>query len=171
MYNIISGIAYRASRLGWIMASICLLAIVVLIMTEVGVRLFTGRSTLIAEEYAGYLLAWFAFLALAETLRTDGHVRVNIVISRLGLKPRTVLEILANGVGLAVFVYLAFHMGLVAYNSFQSGVQSMHLTRTPLYLPQIVPVIGCVLMSMQFLMQLLENLLRFFQPEGEQHYG
>lgn len=164
MYNIISGVIYKASKWGWTLASGCILAIVAMIMLEIGLKAFTGRSTLVAEEFSGYLLAWFAFLALAETLRTDGHVRVNIVISRLGRKPAAALGVLANALGLAVFAYLAFYLGEASYNSWQMGVQSMHLSRTPLFIPKIVPVIGSVLMSMQFLVHLLENLSKLFEP-------
>jgi TRAP-type transport system small permease protein len=156
----------RASRWGWVGASGCILVIVGLIVVEIGLRSLTGRSTFITEEFSGYLLAWFAFLGMAETLRTDGHVRVSIVISRLGGRARAVQEVLANALGAAVFLYLAFYMGLVFYSSWEMKVQSMHISQTPLFIPQIVPFLGSILMAMQFFVQLVENAGRVLRPGG-----
>lgn len=165
------GYIRKASSLGSIGASGCILMIVILIVLEILVRSLVGRSTFITEEYSGYLLAWFAFLGMAETLRSDGHVRVSIVITRLGAKKRVMLEIVANAIGLAAFIYLAFYLGLVAFNSWKIGAQSIHLSQTPVFIPQLVPALGSILMAMQFFGQLIESIFNFFEAEGGLCHG
>jgi len=121
-----------------------------MILVEIAVRSFSGQSTFITEEYSGYLLCWFAFLGMAYTLKTDGHIRVTMLLSRLGPRRKALLEIFSGLVGLGVFVYLTVYLGMLFLDSVSTGVRSMHVSQTPLFIPQIVPVLGSALMAVQF---------------------
>lgn len=159
----IQHIIRKSSRWGWYGASGCILIIVLLIIAEIGVRSLTGSSTFITEEYCGYLLACFAFLGMAETLRTDGHIRVTIIISRLGEKMRALFEVFGNTLGCGIFFYMSVYLGLMLYSSWNMGVRSMHVSQTPLFIPQIVPVVGSVIMALQFFIQLLDSIFQLFE--------
>ena len=49
---------------------------------------WTGFTFPGATAYAGYAMAGSAFFALAHTLNEDGHIRVKILLSKLGDKKR-----------------------------------------------------------------------------------
>ena len=153
----------KVSGWGGIGASLCILIIVAIILIEIFVRTLSGSSTFITEEYSGYLLCWFAFLGMAETLRTDGHIRVNILLSRLSPRKRTILEMIACLVGSAAFLYLTVYLGLVFYDSLAMGVRSMHVSQTPLFITQIIPIIGSTLMALQFLSMIGIKILNLTQ--------
>jgi TRAP-type C4-dicarboxylate transport system permease small subunit len=144
------------------------LAIIVLILAEILVRTFAGRSTFITEEYAGYLLCWFAFLGMAYTLRADGHIRVNIILSRLGAKRRALFEVFGALVGMAAFGYLTVFLFMLFYDSAVTGVKSMHFSETPLFIPQLVAVLGSALMVLEFVALVVEKLgtLRRTKKDG-----
>jgi TRAP-type C4-dicarboxylate transport system permease small subunit len=140
----------KTSNFGGACSSLCILVIVLMILLEIAVRSFSGQSTFITEEYSGYLLCWFAFLGLAYTLKTDGHIRVTMLLGRLGPRKKALMEILSGIVGLGVFVYLTTYLGMLFFDSVSTGVRSMHVSQTPLFIPQIVPVLGSALMAVQF---------------------
>jgi len=140
-------------------SGICILIITALILIEIAIRAISGQSTFITEEYSAYLLVWFAFLGMAYTLKTDGHIRVSILLSKVNSTKRQILEIFSGVIGLIVFVYLTVYMSILFFDSLTSGVRSMHVSNTPLFIPQLIPVIGCFLMVLQFI-SLLEKGLR-----------
>ncbi len=142
-------------------ASVCILLIFALILVEILVRTLTGRSTFITEEYCGYLLSWFAFLGMAYTLKSDGHIRVNILLSRLRATKRALLEILACLFGGAGFLFLTVYLATLFYDSLAMGVKSMHVSKTSLFIPQFIPVVGSAIMVLQFVSLLGKKLNDF----------
>ena len=148
-------------------SAVCVLTIIALILAEILVRTIAGRSTFITEEYAGYLLSWFAFLGMAYTLKADGHIRVNILLSKLGTTKKTVLEIFAALVGLATFAFLTFFLFSLFYDSLLTGVKSMHISETPLFIPQIITVLGSFLMVLQLVSLFGEKLKDLIQAKKE----
>jgi TRAP-type C4-dicarboxylate transport system permease small subunit len=140
----------RMSDWGGIGSSACILLIITLILVEILVRSVSGRSIFIAEEFSGYLLCWFAFMGMSYTLKADGHIRVNLLISRVSARKKALLEILSGLVGLGAFLFLTAYLALLFYNSLVTGVRSMHVSEMPLFIPQIIPVLGSALMVLQF---------------------
>jgi TRAP-type C4-dicarboxylate transport system permease small subunit len=144
---------------GGMASGICILIITALIIIEIAIRAISGQSTFITEEYSAYLLVCFAFLGMAYTLKTDGHIRVSIFLSKVNPTKRQILEIFSGVVGLIVFAYLTVYMSILFFDSLTTGVRSMHVSNTPLFIPQLIPVIGCFFMVLQFI-SLLEKGLR-----------
>ena len=67
------------------LASFFLLLVLTIIVTQMLTR-WTGFTFPGATAYAGYAMAGSAFFALAHTLNEDGHIRVKILLHRLGGK-------------------------------------------------------------------------------------
>ncbi len=147
-------------------ASGCILIVFALILVEIFLRDLTGRSTFITEEYSGYLLSWFAFLGMSYTLKSDGHIRVNILLSRLGRSQKAILEIIACLVGGAGFLFLTIYLAALFYDSLTMGVKSMHVSKTALFIPQFMPVLGSAIMVLQFV-SLLDKKVRDLSGKGE----
>ena len=68
------------------LAGFTLVGLVLLILTEIFLRSFFDISTMIADEYSGYLYLASIFLALGYAFSQDAHIRINIVTSRLSKK-------------------------------------------------------------------------------------
>ena len=162
-----SGAVSKLTQWGGVASALCVLGIVVLILAEILVRTFVGRSTFITEEYAGYLLCWFAFLGMAYTLKADGHIRVNIILSRLGNRGKAALELFGALVGTAAFGYLTVFLFMLFYDSVVTGVRSMHFSETPLFVPQVVAVLGSTLMVFQFGSLIGEKLVALRREEKD----
>ena len=158
----------KASDFGQVCASICVLVIIALILVEILLRAAAGQSTFITEEFSGYLLSWFAYLGMAYTLKLDGHIRVTMLLSKINDRKRAVLEMAAGFIGMLAFAYISFHLFLVMKSSMASGVRSMHISETPLFIPQIVPILGSVLMTLQFLPYLVRCWVDFLTAKKKE---
>lgn len=159
------------SLVGGIVAGACILLITGLILVEIFIRSSTGISILIAEEYSAYLLVVFGSMALAYTLRAEGHIRVNLILSRLSQGPKNIINLFCSAIGFLTFFIVSFHTWKLLYESWNINETSMHYSKTPLYLPQIPLFLGSCLMSLEFLYMLLNNFQNFLKDRGKEPIG
>lgn len=141
----------KLSAIGGGIASLSILLMAGLILTEILTRSVFGVSTLIAEEYGAYLLVLFASLALASTLQAEGHIRVDLLLSKLSGGKKRIVHMVSSAIGFIVFLFMSYQAWNHFYGSWTSQETSMYSSKTPLWLPQLPLFIGCVLMTLQFL--------------------
>ena len=68
---------------GWLLA-----AMAVLINVEIAARYLLNTSTLIADEYSGYLFVWLTLLGFGYALQSGQFLRVESLVARLGRRAR-----------------------------------------------------------------------------------
>lgn len=135
------------------LAAACLVAIVVLVLAQVGARLLdvvlgalgqprTGWQILSLSEIAGFLLAGASFLALGPTLKAGAHIRVTMFLAMMPDRLRHLSERLAVLLALGIAVYLAWHLTALAHESWRFNELSIGLVPIPLIWPQIPLVVG-----------------------------
>lgn len=135
------------------LAALCLVAIVVLVLAQVGARSLdavlgligqprTGWQILSLSEIAGFLLAGASFLALGPTFKSGGHIRVTMFLPMTGPVARRWIEQGAVLLALLIAVYLAWHITALAHESWRFNELSIGLVPIPLVWPQIPLVIG-----------------------------
>ena len=76
------------------LAAFFLVCILVIICVQMIAR-WTGFVVMGATAYAGYAMAASAFFAMAYTLHQDGHIRVRILLNKLGKNKKWGEEIVA----------------------------------------------------------------------------
>lgn len=128
----------RASRLLCALAAALLAVMAVLINVEVVARYGFNSSTLIADEYSGYLFVWSTLLAFGHAFHTGQFLRVDAVVHRLRGRPRAASELLAAIAGLAVSVICVYATWQLFAASWRFGTRSIQPSATPLWIVQTV---------------------------------
>ena len=143
----------RLSEAAAIAAAIMMVAIVAMMLGEIGARVF--RQTLpFAWEYGAYLNGAIFFLAAAYTTRTAGHIKVEWT-SRLPRALERTIEFAATGVALALSLFLSNSLTRYAYESYAGWVRSDTVTATPLVYPKGALALGAVLLTLQLIARLI----------------
>jgi len=143
---------------GWV-AGAFLIVTTALIFSEISLRLLAGRSTLVAQEYSGYLLAAMIYGAAGYTLLKGEHIRVGLVYERLSPWGQLWLDRVALALGLffATLLVLAFY-GLFA-DSLHYHTRSFTPARTPMVYPHGVALVGAGTLWLAFFALLLKSFL------------
>ena len=138
-----------------------------MILIEVLTRYILQSPLSVAEEYGGYMLVAITFLGLSYTWKERGHVRVELVINVLSLKlqswRRLITLIMATAFAL---IMIKASYDLVSY-SYLFGTRSGSWLRTPLIWPQIVLIIGAVLLFIQLIAELIRAVGNLKKAERE----
>ena len=95
----------RLYFLGGAIGAVCLIVILGLIVLQMMAR-WTGEVFPGSTDYAGYFMAGASFLALAHALDKGAHIRVNLVLGKMG-RWRRYAEIWCYGVAAVTSVYFA----------------------------------------------------------------
>lgn len=126
-------------------AAVCLAAMLALMLVEIGMRTFAGSSTLIADEYSGYALVALAFFGMAGAFRGGHHVRLSLGIDAVGKRSArggAYVELICVIVVVAFVAVLLLYAGQMTWQSYSRGTLAATISRTPLWIPQLLMVIG-----------------------------
>ena len=152
-----------------------LILLTVLVLLEVFLRKLLGLSLHITVEYCAYLSCAIIFLGLAKTFRDGDHLRVKMLISRLGPKARRYADLSASVLALIyLFLLLKYTLDMVI-TSYQVGAVSRdtmltiggHLFQTPMWIPQLVIPVGVGL----FILELIVHTVKLSFGFGDNDKG
>ena len=137
-------------------AAFAVVLIAILVAASILSRLFgvyVGGLT----EGAGYAMAAAGSFGLAFTFGAGGHIRVDLLISRLSESPRGITEFVALSLTAAATCYLAWFMVRMVRISWKFGDLSDGSDGLPIWLPQFPAALGITI----FAIALLHHLSRF----------
>jgi len=137
-----------------------LVALGFLLVTDSFLRVIWGKPFGGSQEVAETILVWVVFASLAYALITGIHVRVILFVMYLPSRLRSGCEIFSNAVGFIGFAIFTWAGWRLFWVSLVEGRISMALLGLPLAIPSVFIPIGCALMSLQFLIQLVNCLKR-----------
>ena len=131
------------------MVGVLVMVIAGIVTRELGIYV---RGT---DDHAGYCMAAAGFFALAYTFKHGEHIRVSLVLERVGPRMRAVLELFSLVAGSAVAAMLAFYAVRMVLQSHEFEEISQGVDATPLWIPQLSMAFGSVVL----LIALLDDLV------------
>jgi TRAP-type C4-dicarboxylate transport system permease small subunit len=133
-----------------LIAAVLLTFTMLSVSTDVVMRYVFDRPMLWVVEITEYILLWIPFLGAAWLLKQDGHVKVDILLSRLNPRIQALLSTITAIIGLIICLVLVWYGVKVTWNYFIEG----RYVYSPLSIPTayvmgIVPL-GCLMLIIQF---------------------
>jgi len=146
----------RLSDLLAVVAAVLLVAASIVITYSVVYRAL-GNSTYWEIEFSVYMMVASLFLASPYTLKTRGHVGVDLLSHYLPQRSRRTLATIVAVVGLLVCAYLAFLGGELTWESLLRGERT-ESTWAPLKWPLFLMMpLGLGLTALQYLAEILRS--------------
>ncbi len=143
-----------------LLAAIIYISIMLLVLTQIGLRYFMGLGISWVLEITEYGLLFMTFLGAAWLLKREGHVKMDIVLTRLKPRTQSLVNIITSILGAITMLPVVWYGVKVTWHSFQMGYQIESLLLPPEWpILAIIPV-GSFLLFMQFLRRAWEYLKR-----------
>ena len=150
------------------LAGLLLVALLILINVEVAARYLFGGSTLVADEYGGYLMAWMTMLGAVHLLRADRQLSMTWLVDRLSPRAQNMVGICAAVIGLGISAVLLYSTSLLVAGSARFGTISIQPSKTPLVWPQLILPIGYALLCLAYAEEILRRLLGLAPRRGDE---
>jgi TRAP-type C4-dicarboxylate transport system permease small subunit len=144
-----------------------LFLLMIMILLEVLTRYVLRAPLGISDEMGGYILVAVTFMGLAYTWKEDGHVRVDLLVSRM---PKKIVKWVRL---INLFLATAFTIPVMkaSYDLLNDSLlfasRSGSWLRTPLVYPQTILLVGSVLIFLQ----LIAEIIKFFSGLGRFEEG
>lgn len=113
------------------------------------------------EEVVVYLIVWAVFLAASQLVRTDGHVRPDIVLRLLPPQAQRVAESINCCVAILFCAGLAWYGWQIVSTSWALDERSETGLQFPMWLYYSAVLTGGALMTLRYLIRLYRYLFRF----------
>jgi TRAP-type C4-dicarboxylate transport system permease small subunit len=131
------------------LAALSMIGVLVMVLLSITSRQF-GFHVAGTDAYAGYSMAAAGFLALAHTLKRNEHIRVTLLLGRMGPSGRHAMEIWALTAAIGLSGLFAYYSVRLAWVSRAINDMSTSNDATPLWIPQLAMAVGTVILFIAF---------------------
>jgi TRAP-type mannitol/chloroaromatic compound transport system permease small subunit len=121
-------------------------------------------TTRVTDEISGYMLALAATWGFAYALRTDAHVRVDVLFPYMGRRLRATMDSLALLLMAAFAFVISWKIWALVLDSLETGMRSSTYLLTPLYIPQGILGVGFSLLALAAVFMALASLAGWQLP-------
>jgi TRAP-type C4-dicarboxylate transport system permease small subunit len=108
-------------------------------------------------EITESLLVFVTFLSLAHVLTYGEHVKITIFVDHLSPKKRVWFDMFALAIGFVLMFLMSWRTLPYAIYSYECKEVADKSFALPLYFAKFALFIGCAMLAIQFLMQLLSH--------------
>lgn len=123
------------------------------ILLETVLRSVFSTSTHVLDEFIGFAILSITFLSLAWTLRSDAMIRVNIVTLLLPARLERWLDAFVSVVAFALIGYGCSFFWRNFAKDWKRGAVSESVAEVPLWIPDLIVLVGAILLALQLLMR------------------
>lgn len=150
------------------LAALCIFIMLVVIVAQVVLR-WSGTTLPGATNYAGYLMGSSTFLAAAYTFHEGGHIRVGLLVERLG-RFRLIGELWCLLIASGIAGFITWHTFDAAYWSYRFGDVSSGQDAMALWIPQSLLALGSTAFTLSILDHLVRTLAALFRSARAHHH-
>ena len=109
------------------------------------------KTARVFDGILGHLLLYITFLGTAWLLKRDGHVKMDLLLTRLNSRVRNSLNIITSLVGAIICLTIACFGAWVTWDTLQMGYKMSTALEPPQFLILFIIPLGTFLLFIQFL--------------------
>jgi TRAP-type C4-dicarboxylate transport system permease small subunit len=121
------------------------------VIFEVVMRYVFTRPTRWVVEFSEYMLLAMAFLAGGWVLRSEGHVKIDLLVEALPARLQAVLHRTTSWVGALVTGLFFWFSASFTWETWQSGEVLFRAVHVPKWMVLLVIPVGLLLLTLQFI--------------------
>ncbi len=144
-----------------VLTAVLIIFLMLGITTDVTLRSLIDRSIFWMLEVTEYSLLYITFLGATWVLQKDGHVRMDLVLSKLKPGTQAVMNIITSTFSAIMCLLVTWYGMEVVWRNFQSGEYYSTELEPPRFLILLIIPLGSFLLSIQFLRKVYGYLGRW----------
>lgn len=149
-------------RIGGYIAAVVLAAMMLLTVLDVFLRYVFNRPILGGMEITEHMMLVLCFLAISYCATEGRHVKVDLLVARLKDRVQTIFAVIVYGLSLVLFIpmTLVYIPEAIVVQRFGEESEVLGIPAFPFY---IVVIIGCGLLSIVLLVELIKSIERLLE--------
>ncbi len=152
-------ITRQVDRVSWAV----LFLLMLMTVTQVFLRKFTNHALLGTVELTELAMAFIVFCSLAECQVHEGHIKVDLVLSRFSPRVQAFFDIWTQGASSVIFALMTIALFRQAEELKRAGEVTVDLG-IPMYPFVYVAAFCCVLLALVLVLKAVKAFIDFWEP-------
>jgi C4-dicarboxylate transporter DctQ subunit len=144
-----------------VIAKILICVAAVITTADIFLRFFFNKPLMWSIEITEYCLIWITFLGTAWVLRREGHVMVDVIVSRIPTTSRHLLNAILSIIGILMCLLLTWYGAKVTLDFLQLGRPMSTILMPQTWILYIIVPIGSLLLTVQFIRRTLNFISKW----------
>ncbi len=128
---------------------------------DIVLRYFFSRPTIWVTGVTEYILLYVTFLAGGWILRREGHVKVDLILSKLNQRNQAFLNAITSGIGMLACGIMAWYGASTNWSLLLRGTITAQVPQIPKFITVGVVPLGFFFLAIGFLRRALDNFSKF----------
>jgi TRAP-type C4-dicarboxylate transport system permease small subunit len=142
-----------------VISSVALVAAAFVLTYSVVTRYFLHLSTDWQDEVSVFLIVGAVFMSAGAVQARRGHVGIEAIVGMLSPRANRVRSIIVDIVTLIFCAYFSWKSGLLLLEAIEGGFRTASTWQPPLAIPYSLMTVGMTLLSLQVLLQVIEQVV------------
>ena len=139
-----------------------------LVCSDIALREFADYSIPGADEISEYTLLYITFLAAAWLLKQDGHIRMDMFLTRLNTRSLALINTITSLMGALTCLILACYSADTTLDQFVRSAYRATTLEVPVALLIVIIPIGSFMLFIEFVRAISQYLKSWRTIRGEQ---
>jgi len=149
-------------------SSFLAVALMVLMVWEVVARYVFNKPTIWSFDINQFLFCGLTALGAAYTLRTDGHVSIDILYSRLNSRVRGIMGIFTTLIMMAVLYVIIWQSSVATIDAYKGNFVTQTFFAPPVYPAKALIPIGMFFFLLQAIARIIRYVIQAIVGEEEE---
>jgi len=134
-----------------VISAILLLGLTFLVGTDITLRYLFYRPLGWVKEVSEYILVFLGFLVAAWILKDDGHVKMDLVLNKVGPRAQTMMNIITSLISIIVVFILTWFSLRVILQFYQTKLVTPSVLEPQKWVLLTPIFVGSLLLAIQFI--------------------
>lgn len=139
------------------LSGLLVLAMMVAVTYDVVMRYFLARPTIWIIDSTGFAMIFFTSLGAAWVLKGDGHIKIDFVVYRFGVRTKAAIDFVTSIVSLLACVLFLYWSWRITWDMYRGGdmlIESFSIPKHIVYWPIVA---GALLLCLQFVRKIWQH--------------
>jgi TRAP-type C4-dicarboxylate transport system permease small subunit len=147
-----------------VVSSIAMVMAALVLTYSVVTRYFLHLSTDWQDELSVFLIVGAVFMSSAAIQAQRGHVAIEAIVGLLGARTNAIRQVVVDIASMTFCGYFAWKSWTLLAEAWAENYHSESTWGPPLWVPYSLMSVGMTLLSLQLLLQVVDQLARRAQP-------
>jgi len=134
-----------------VISAILLLGLTFIVGADITLRYLFNKPLGWVKEVSEYTLVGLGFLVAAWILKDDAHVKMDLVLNKVGQKAQTMMNIITSGISTIVLLITTWFTLRVIVDFYQTKLVAPTVLEPPKWVLLTPIFVGCLLLAIQFI--------------------
>lgn len=156
----------RLTVFGMYIAWALIVVMMVHVCLDIIMRSCFSTVGLNATEYSAYTLVAIVFFGVADTFRTNGFIRIEVLYNKIPNRWKAKMDALLLSLAVIYAVTLFYWYSDLVYSSYVFKVKSVNISEIPLFIPQSSMALGMILLVLQLVSLWGKSISKVFRKSA-----